>query len=129
MGGLDLIVETAGAWTNRLVWYWQTCFQGGAELPACEEAWAHLFTAGVALASVVVILVLRRSYRHWREMKRNEQILRDRHKVASPELMDEVKWRGDSTVDPSLSYEDLVKRIRTAKEEQQATRTQRDQSQ
>ena len=129
MGGLDLILETAGAWANRLVWYWQTCFRGTAELPACEEAWAYLFIAGMALASVVVIFVLRRSYRHWREMKRNEQMLRDRHKVAPPELMEEVKWRGDTTADPSLSYEDLVKRIRTAKEEQQATRTQRDQSQ
>ena len=100
---------------TRLAGLGRYCFQDVGRFDECESLW---LAVGIVLAIVCVLTLafiawhfLREYVAHRRAWARRQAEL----EVAPPEVMEQVRWTGDNALDPNLSQEEIIQRIKQAK--------------
>ena len=81
----------------------------------CESFWAAV---GIVLTVVCVLTLLFIARHFFREYFAHRRAWAKRQAelaVAPPEIMEQVKWTGDNALDPNLSQEEVIQRIKEAK--------------
>jgi flagellar biosynthesis/type III secretory pathway M-ring protein FliF/YscJ len=119
MGVLDW-ARNAWAYLSRLAGLSKHCFKDVGRFEECDAFWAAV---GI-LVGVICLLALFFIARHFfREYAAHRKAWRRRQaelEVAPSEVMEQHKWTGDHAIDPSLSQEEIIRRIKEAKARQRA---------
>ena len=107
-----------GVWAYlvKLAGLGQYCFEDVGKFDECESMWMGI---GVLLAIVCVLALAfiarhfsRAYFAHRRAWAKRQAEL----EVATPEVMAQAKWTGENAIDASVSQEEMIRRIRQAKE-------------
>jgi hypothetical protein len=100
---------------TRLADLGKYCFQDVNRFDECEPFWEAI---GIALAIVCVLTLMfiaRHFFRAYSVHRRAWARRQAELAVAPAEVMEQVKWTGDNALDPNLSQEEVIQRIKQAK--------------
>jgi hypothetical protein len=107
------VVET---WIQNAAWFWNACVAGFGRDPVCEDAYGIATLVALVAVAWLALFLARKNFLAWREMRINEQRILARKEVAPAHVMRRFKWPGDSAGAPTVSYQDLVSKIREEQE-------------
>lgn len=99
---------------RRFVLYTQSCMDHPLGYPDCNQLWGGVFMLVLCVAGILAIKLIYRNFVGWRAEQRAIQEIIEGKRVASPEVMEQFKWKGDKALESGLSYEEMIAR---AKEE------------
>ena len=114
MNGFDWIKDPF-AHLKRYVELGRICFGDVGRFDECDQVWAGV---GIVLGIVCVptlVFVARHSYHEYSAHRRAWRRRQAELEVAPVEVMNKYKWSGDIGLDPGLSREEIIQRIKEAK--------------
>jgi len=96
------------------------CFQDVGRFEDCDRVWAAI---GIVLG-IACLLALAYIARHFYREYAGHQRMRKRRlaelEVADAEVMNQYVWSGEKALDHGLSQEEVIRRIKEAKEQKRA---------
>lgn len=99
-------------WFGRFASFARQCMAQPLGFPDCNGFWGGLFLVTIVAFGIVAIKLIYRSYGNWRDEQRAIEEIIGGKRVASPEVMEQYKWRGDKALDTGMSYDQLVDTIK-----------------
>ena len=99
-------------WFAHLMDYARMCMDQPLGFPDCNELWGSVFLVTICVVGIVAIKLIYRNYGSWRDEQRAVEEIIGGKRVASPEVMEQFKWKGDKALDTDLSYEQVVGKIK-----------------
>lgn len=117
MNGFNWI-EDPIAYLKRYAELGKICFDDVGRFDECDQVWAAV---GIGLGIVFVltlVFVARLFYREYSAHRRAWRRRQAELEVAPAEVMNKYKWSGDIGLDPSLTSEEIIQRVKEAKARQ-----------
>ena len=111
-------IRDAVAYLKRFAELGKICFDDVGRFEECDHIWA---TVGIVLGIVCVLAltyVATHFYREYSAYRRAWLRRQAELDVAPSDVMNEYKWSGENALDPGLSQEEIVQRIKEAKARQ-----------
>ena len=97
---------------QRFVLYTQHCMAKPLGYPDCNELWGGVFLLGLCVIGILAIKLIYRNYWSWRAEQRAVREIIEGQRVASPEVMEQFRWKADKALETNLSYEEMVGKIK-----------------
>jgi hypothetical protein len=117
MNGFDWTKDPI-AYLKKYAELGKICFEDVGRFEECDHVWAAV---GIVLGVVCVltlVFIARHFYREYSAYRRAWLRRQAELEVAPPDVMNEYKWSGENALDPSLSHEEIIQRIKEAKARQ-----------
>lgn len=99
-------------WIARFAAHARQCMAQPLGFPDCNEFWGVTFLVGITVLGIGAIKLIYRSYGSWRDEQRAVEEIIGGKRVASPEVMEQFRWKGDKALDTGMSYEQIVGSIK-----------------
>ncbi len=99
-------------WFQRFVLYTQHCMAQPLGYPDCNELWGGFFLIAICVIGLLAIKLIYRNYGSWRAEQHAVREIIEGKRVASPEVMEQFKWKADKALETDLSYEQMVGKIK-----------------
>jgi hypothetical protein len=114
MNGLDWTKDPV-AYLKRYAELGKICFDEVGRFEECDQVWAAV---GIVLGVVCVLTLIYAATHFYREYSAHRRAWQRRQAeldVAPSDVMNEYKWSGENALDPGLSQEEMIQRIKEAK--------------
>lgn len=99
-------------WIARLLAHARHCMAQPLATPDCNEFWGVTFLVGVVVVGIGMIKIIYRSYGTWRDEQRAVEEIIGGKRVATPEVMEQFRWKGDKALESGMSYDQIVDTIK-----------------
>ena len=117
MTGIDWTKDPV-AYLKRYAELGRICFDDVGRFEDCDQVWAAV---GIVLGVVCVVTLIYAATHFYREYSAHRRAWLRRQAeldVAPPDVMSEYTWSGENALDPGLSQEEIIRRIKEAKARQ-----------
>ena len=114
MNGFDWIKDPF-AHLKRYVELGRICFDDVGRFDECDQVWAAVGIVLGIVCVLILVIVARHFYREYSAHRRAWRRRQAELEVAPVEVMNKYKWSGDIGLDPGLSREEIIQRIKEAK--------------
>jgi hypothetical protein len=93
---------------QRFVVYADYCMAHPMGYSGCNELWGGVFLIALCAIGILVLNHIYGSYRGQRAEQRAIQEIIEGKRVASPEVMEQLKWKADQAPEARLSYDETI---------------------
>jgi hypothetical protein len=103
---------------QQVIWYAKLgryCVEDAGRFDECERVWAVIGAAIGIIGVVTLFYIVRHFLRERAAFRRAWEKKQAELAVASPEIIAQSKWTGDSVVGADMSQEEMIRRIKEAK--------------
>ncbi len=117
MSGFDWIKDLS-AYLKKYTELGQICIDDAGRFDECDQVWAAVGIVLGIICVLTLVFVARHFNREYSAHRRAWQRRQAELEVAPAEVMNKYKWSGDIGLDPSLSREEIIQRVKEAKARQ-----------
>ena len=114
MNAFDRIIDSF-AHLKKYADLGRICFEDVGRFEECGHVWAIIGIVLGVVCILTLVFIARHLYREYAAHRRVWLRRQAELDIASPDVMNEYKWSGENALEPGLSHEEIIQRIKEAK--------------